>query len=177
MATPENKSPHEEAANPVDLQTLLDQANERIAELENKLESASVIEPIMFPESDFEGYTAKALQNGTSIIDLVGDVMSYFKFYLGQRGFKMGLEGAIHNTESSGLERRTGQSHSAAFSLADPKAILHIDPRVTSWMQANNMFEAIYGQSTYTSKDEMAQRQANSNTGSIFASQLNSLSN
>jgi hypothetical protein len=89
----------------------------------------------------------------------------------------MGLEGAIHNTESSGLERRTGQSHSAAFSPADPEAIKHIDPRVTSWMQANGMFEAIYGQSTYTSKDEMAQRQANTGTGSIFASQLNSLSN
>lgn len=150
----------------------------QITDLQAQVDAIEVIEPIIYPEEDFDAYTAVKLQQGTSLIDLVGDVMSYFKWALGQRGFKVGLEGAIHNTDSAGLERRTGQSHSASFSLADPEAIRHIDPRVTNWMRDNNMFEAVYGKSTYTSKNDILAQQANqAGSGSLFASAIGQLSN
>ena len=176
MATQPSKSPHEEAQTPVDLQALLDEANTRIAELEAQLETES-IKPIMFPVDDFEAYVAKKLQSGTSLIDLVALVVGHFTLELDTRGFKVGVEAAINASSSNGMERRTGVSHSAAYTLTDPMAIQHIDPRVISWLQASECFNTILGKNTYTGKDELAQRNANTGTGSIFASQLNSLSN
>ena len=141
---------------------LLTQQNQELTEANEALRN-NLVEEIPFP--DFEEVLKQMKEQKMSTIDMQNAILSNLVLKFQLRGHKMATNAAT-SFSNNGRESQNGVSHKAQYSLNSLEAVKMMPKCVMEWLTEHDACAFVFGDTSWLSADEIAQKKANANTNS-----------